>query len=362
MTSTVPPSPPATPIRVSDPADLVAAVPVLLGFRPRESLVLVSLGGRSGRRIGLTLRVDLPPPEHSRAVAEHAVASLFVDDPDGAAVIVVAESGGGPVRRDVATAAVEALEGGGVQLRAAVWAERVEAGARWECFGSCRCSGALPDPGATPAAAAAAATGQPVHADRAGLEQLVEPTDPVRVRRREESLLRVADGALRGPDPGAGEIADSVHLAVVETAVSDTAAGSLVLDDGRVLDLAAALVRRTVRDAVLVRCAQSGCTQSGATLDGVAPREGRSAGWSAAETLWAALCRELPDPEAAEAAALLAATALLRGDGALANVALDRAERSRPGHRLAGLLRSAAAVPMRPSQIRECILGSGRLG
>ena len=60
---------------------------------------------------------------------------------------------------------------------------------------------------------------------------------------------------------------------------------------------------------------------------------------AAAEQLWAALVRELPDPEAAEPAALLAVSALLRGDGALANVALDRAEQAWPGHRLTRLLR-----------------------
>lgn len=352
MTSTVPSSSPATTFRVAGPADLVAALPVLLGFRPRESLVLVSLGGRSGNRVGLTLRVDLPPPEQARAVAEHAVARLGAADPDGAAVVVVTDSDGASGRRDVARAAAAALEGDGVEVRAAVWARCVEAGARWACFGTCRCVGALPDPGSTPAVVAAVTTGQVVHADRAELERLVEPTDPARVHRRDVALLRPADGA----EPGGQQVSDAVHLAAVAAAVADSAAGSLVLDDERVLGLAAALVRRPVRDAALVRCAQRS-----AELAAGLPR-GRATEWAAAETLWAALCRELPDPEAAEAAALLAATALLRGDGALANVALDRADRSRPGHRLAALLRTAATVPMGPVQIRECLLGSGELG
>lgn len=357
MTSTVPPSAapfPTPPLRVTDPADLVAAVPALLGFRPRESLVLISLGGPSGRRIGLTLRVDLPPPEpveQVRAVAEHAAACLGADDPDGAAVIVVCESGPDAVGAGVAAAAVDALEDHGVCVRAAVWVERVAAGARWACFGACRCTGALPDPGSTPAALAAVVDGQVIHADRADLERQVQPADPVRIRRREQALIRAADSALHGPDPGGADDADDAHLAVVQRAVADAARGALELDDARVLALAAALVRRPVRDAVLVRCAQS-------SAERVAGRGSGTGGWSAAETVWAALCRELPDPEAAEAAALLAATALLRGDGALANVALRRAERSWPGHRLTGLLRSAAELAMSPTQIRECVLGS----
>ena len=50
----------------------------------------------------------------------------------------------------------------------------------------------------------------------------------------------------------------------------------------------------------------------------------------------AALHDASPDPEAAEPATLLAACALLRGDGALAGIVLDRAQQAWPGHRLSG--------------------------
>ena len=85
------------------------------------------------------------------------------------------------------------------------------------------------------------------------------------------------------------------------------------------VELACALGDPDVRDAALLR-----------NLGGAA---------AAAEQLWTALVRETPDPEAAEPAVLLAVSALLRGDGALANVALERAELAWPGHRLARLLR-----------------------
>ena len=90
-----------------------------------------------------------------------------------------------------------------------------------------------------------------------------------------------------------------------------------------------------MRDAALARCAAS-------DLDG-------------AEQLWAALTRETPDPEAAEPAALLAACALLRGDGALADIALDRAEQAWPGHRLTRLLRAVWAAGIPPERVRECL-------
>ena len=50
----------AAPLRLSHPAELLAAIPALLGFRPQDSLVVVCLGGPSGRRVQLTIRVDLP--------------------------------------------------------------------------------------------------------------------------------------------------------------------------------------------------------------------------------------------------------------------------------------------------------------
>jgi hypothetical protein len=71
--------------------------------------------------------------------------------------------------------------------------------------------------------------------------------------------------------------------------------------------------------------------------------------------VWAALTRETPDPEAAEPATQLAVSALLRGDGALAIIALDRAERAWPGHAFAALVRRAAEAGVRPSAMREVL-------
>lgn len=338
MTSTPVDAP--TLLRLGRPADLVAAVPVMLGFRPRESLVLVSTGGPSGRRIGLTLRVDLPPPPHVRDVVEHAVAALCSDDPAGAAVVVVGARA--QRRTDVVDAAVDVLEDQGVAVHTAVWAEHTDGGGCWGCFGECACTGVLPDPAGTEFAAAAVLAGSVLRGSREDLQRLVEPVDGIALRRRERLLIDAADtGAadMRASDTGAaGTDDDAGHLAVIDLALADSAAGSCQINDARAVALAAALTRPTVRDAVLRRCAAE------------------PGGLPGAESLWAALCRELPDPEAAEPAALLAATALLRGEGALANVALDRAERSWPGHRLTRLLRSAATVPMRPAEVRAALL------
>jgi hypothetical protein len=348
--SSVPPPLPGDPstLRVREPGELLAAVPILLGFHPRESLVLVATGGESGRRLGLTLRVDLPPPEHDAAVAADAVQNLLLDSPTGAAVIVVAGSAEAVrPREDLVGLVVHALEARGIDVHTVLSTPSTAAGSRWTCYDPCGCTGHVPEGSATPFAAASVAAGRVVRADRSELEQLLAPAHPERIRRREALLIRAADEALYQPDPGASRraVADGevpgAELAFVDAAIADAAADRLVLDDTRVVTLAALLAVPDVRDAALLRC--------------VGPAA------AAAEQLWTALVRETPDPEAAEPAALLAVSAMVRGDGALANIALDRAEQAWPGHRLTAILRSVL-LGMRPEEIREWVRGGGEQG
>lgn len=326
-------------IRLADPAALVAALPVLLGFRPRDSLVLAAFGGASGRRLGLVLRVDLPAKRDVDAVAEMAAANLLRGSPTRAAVLVIGGAGSGRARsvprRAVAEAAVAALAAHGVDAPIVVWAARCQGGAQWRCYDPCGCSGLVPDPGATVAAAHAVAEGEVVFEDRAGLEALVVPVDEAVLGRREAMLVRMLEVA----DADRGTAVDAVAAsALVDAAIAGAAQATSTLDDEIVVRLAQALALPAVRDAALLRCA------------------GPDA--AAAEQLWATLARETPDPEAATPAALLAVSALLRGKGALANVALDRAEQAWPGHRLATLLRDALDAGLGPPQIRAWLADS----
>ena len=353
-----------TTVRVNTPTDLIAALPYLLGFHPRESLVLVATRGRTGGSLGLTLRVDLPPPRYRRAVADAAAGNLMLDSPEGAAVIVVA-AGSGPPARPLVDRVVAELERRYVTVHTVIWAESTVGGARWSCYDPCGCGGELPDPATTAAVASAVAGGQVALADRDELERLVAPADAAAIRRREKLLVAAhdraasapgpvpddldtagpsidAEGSLAGPSIDAeGSLAGpsiDTAVGVVDAAIADAADGRLVLDDDRVVVLALALADPLVRDTVMARCAGGS--------DRIA---------AAAEQLWAALAREMPDPEAAEPASLLAVSAMLRGHGALATIALDRAEQAWPGHRLTGLLRQATDAGMRPAAFRECL-------
>jgi hypothetical protein len=289
--------------------------------------------------------------------------------PTGVAVVVVGGDqvvaggvafGGPPPLGELAAAAAEALAAHGVLVQSRTWAAGTGAGAAWACYDGCGCRGAVPDAGETAFAATAVAAGLVARTDRAELEKVVAPTTPARLRRRARMLTRAVDaldasGPGPGPGPGspgspgsppgraddaAGAVpgdAEPTGQALIERALADAAAGRLRLDDERVVALALALSDLEVRDAALGRCAGPGTD-----LDG-------------AEHLWAALVRETPDPEAAEPAALLAACALLRGDGALAGIALDRAEQAWPGHRLSRLLRAVWAAGIPPERVRDCL-------
>ncbi len=337
---------------------------MLLGYHPSESLVVVAFGGRSGNRIGLTARADLPePPEYSE-LADEVACSMLHDSPAGAAVVVVSSEGrGSPPHRRLVDHVRSRLDDLGIEVRLAIHVQHTGIGAPWRCYGPCRCGGVLPDPADTPFAAAVDGRDKIIHPDRTALEHIVQPADPLRIRRRELLLIDAADAEIAGTgivtggdrspivlpviDPDIGIAAlDTAIAEMAETAEADSmsiemsaemsaAASALpVLDDHTVLALATALMLPEVYDAAVLRCL-------GHDADVV-------------EMLWAALTREMPDPEAAEPAGLLVFSAMLRGDITLARIALDRVDSAWPGYPRAQFLRVMVESALRPSAVRAC--------
>lgn len=95
MSSLAPSRPPGTLVADS-PAQLLALVPFRLGFRPADSLVLLEVRtprpGSTLERLGVVLRVDLPPTEHDAdvsAVAGRAVRALLDRAAPDARVLVL---------------------------------------------------------------------------------------------------------------------------------------------------------------------------------------------------------------------------------------------------------------------------------
>ncbi len=316
-----------TSLRLRGPGDLLTVVPYLLGFHPRESLVVVCVEPGNPARIGLTARVDLPEPGEVDPLCRQLARTVVSQQPGGVMLLVLSDSGGDPPHRDVVDRLAEEFEAASVPVHGRVWASEVTVGARWCCYDECGCAGTLDDPAASPVAAAAVAAGQVTYSDRAAMELLVAPADVATLARRSALLddaidVALLDGELAGP------AAARRDLAAVVSAVGDAAAARLALGDEDVVRLAVALSDPRVRDACFGLCL-------GPDAD-------------AAEQLWTALCRETPDPEAAEAASLLAVSAIMRGNGGLANVAIERAQRAWPGHRLSALIDAAIQAGTRP--------------
>lgn len=320
-------APSADRIRLSDPAELIAALPHLLGFHPHDSIVLLALHGTT---LGLTLRADLVDTEHAALLAEQLLLLVARQRPTGVALVVV---GGGtptadssPPHRPLVDSVTAALAEAGLPLVHALWATATAGGAQWCCFDDPLCGGSVPDPATTPLAAATVAAGAVTFNNREELAELLSGEDPAALHRR-ATLLRDADAE----HPMSPELRARRFSRIVELH-RDAAAGRLELTDIAVVEVASALCDFRVRDACL-----SWCTGPDA---------------AAAERLWLALVRATPAPERAEPAALLALAAYLRGDGALAGLALDTALQAHPDHSFSGLLRQALSGGIPPDVIR----------
>jgi hypothetical protein len=303
------------------PGALIAALPALLGFVPESSLVVVTL---AYGELGSVARVDLQTlsRDQLRALARtvagggaDAVIAVFVDE----------------AWRDHADAAddlADALEEQEVELWATHVVDSVAVGGRWRCVDGCGRGGAVDDPSASPLAAAAVLDGRQLYRRRSDLVRLIEIVDEERAAALGEVLA-----AWRGTDPHPDP--DDATRADAEFAV----AAAVALGEGRqpsdvaVTRLTTAMADARVRD-MLYALAVSVLA-------------------SEAESLWLVMARALPEPWRAEALALLAFSAYVRGDGPLAGICLEAALQANPTHTMAGMLDEALHRGMRPDQIRE---------
>jgi Domain of unknown function (DUF4192) len=182
----------------------------------------------------------------------------------------------------------------------------------------------------TTTAAMPPASGAHTYTSREEIAATLAPVaDDVLARRARLLLTGTSPGSLTAQRGGVHDALDTLA-----SAVGAVRCGAAV-DDGTFVEIGLALWRQDVRDACLA-------FSLGAEA-------------SAAETLWAALTRGLPGKWRAAPAALLAVAAYLRGDGALANIALDISEDAAPGYVLATLLRYAFQGGVSPTQLHGII-------
>ncbi|SCL15689.1 protein of unknown function [Micromonospora rhizosphaerae] len=317
-------------LAVRSPADLIAAVPYLLGFHPADSVVVVAL---RGRRVIFAARGDLPEPgADPRPAARHLAGVIGRQGAESATVI-----GYGPAARvtGAVDAVGEALTVAGLLVLDAL---RVTEGRWWSYLCAepdcCPPDGTAYDPAASEVSAAAVFAGQVALPDRAALTAQVAPLDgPARVamrrataraRRRLVALTEeAAETALAG-----GRSVRSAGVAAVRTALRRHRRGERLTDD-EVAWLTVILTELPVRDHAWERT------------------DGRDPDIS----LWTDVLRRAEPELIAAPGSLLAFAAWRAGQGALAAVALERVLEVHPDYSLAMLLDDLLRRGLPPSEL-----------
>ncbi|MDA0564891.1 DUF4192 domain-containing protein [Streptomonospora sp. S1-112] len=309
-------------LTLSSPADIVAAVPYLLGYHPADTLVVLGLRGGTPR-LHTLFRCDLGEHVlgHPLEAARHLVTGLRADH-CGTALIV----GYGPAA-DI-TRCVDALRRRAAEAGIAVGeALRVADGRYWSYVcdspGCCPPEGVPVDPSASAVSAAAVANGlsawQSLNRIRAYLAPLDDPARaPMRAatRRAERRGRR-----LRAASPGRDSFGPRFRVRgarVVRAAVAAALRGDLPRAPDHLAWLGVLLACVRVRDDAWVRIGPG-------TAD---PHV----------ELWRQVLRHVDPAYRPAPGCLLAVAAWARGDIALADAALDLVRAADPRYPLAELL------------------------
>ncbi|MRH93048.1 DUF4192 family protein [Nocardia sp. SYP-A9097] len=342
-------------VHIADPADFIAAVPAMLGFTPVRSLVLIFVRDETrwggAPTVQFLVRTESPLQTHRLSdtdVGQRAkdmcaqgeastVVAVLVDDrlsrpTELAAADESCRSTLASLRRD--------LEADGLAFAGAWSTPIIAAEAEWWNELAPDQHGRLRDPASSQIAAEYTVAGRPIRPNRTAITDLVE-VDPTLRERVTHALPEVAADAQRrfaravrigNPDAYTRQALWRVVQIIKHSSAVETPAPR------NLAEVAVALRDTDVREVMY----------------GIAagPYSAR------AHQLWSILTRALPDPDRADAAMLLGFSAYLRGDGALAGIALEAALASDPDHRMAQLLDLALSTASPPSRLRRlCRLG-----
>jgi hypothetical protein len=316
---------------VRGPADLINAVPYLLGFHPVDSLVVV---GMCDGRVVVTIRIDLDVWIGEPGIVEQSLAAmrrggagrfigiLFdeVSLPDWHAETLPWD---GLVSELVS--AVHAVDGevGDVLL--------VGHGRYWSysCFGAgcCPDEGVPVSPDSSEVPARATFAGMVALPDRDAVDRLLEPLPEDERAALLPAIDAAIDAAMAEISAGRQERLDRSDVRALFAAAREAAAGSVDLDEEALARYATALRRLAVRDSLWVGIDEQRLT---------------------GDALWWHLARALPDPYRAAPLFLIAWTAWRSGSGALAAMAAERAIAADSDYSAADLLLAALSNGVDP--------------
>ncbi len=306
---------PESPITIRNAEDMVAAAPVLLGFQPADSVVVVTSGGQRA----FHARCNLPPrdaDENDLRELEQSVVQPLRRHRVRTVLLLFYSDDPRAVRRAWRVLR-RAIEGVGVSVAEAL---RVVDGRYFPLLAGDRALrevGIPCDVSAHPIRVRAVLQGQVTHPSREALVATIEP-DPA---------AQAAVAALLDDRPVADRLGEGRWLVGLVTRCTDDRAAPQLAADAELARLLLA-----VRDTVLRDAAWS-----------LIDRE------SAPEHLrfWSDVLRRAPEHLVPAPAALAGWSAWQVGDGALAWAAVDRCRDADPRYALAHLLAQALeqAVP-----------------
>lgn len=318
---------------LTSPADLLCAVPYLVGFHPADSLVVAGFTGRPpDGRLRLTTRWDLP----LAAGAAGPLVPLLARE--GVTQVMVAGFGAGPLVTPAVDEVLPLLREAGVEVTEAL---RAEDGRYWSYL--CRDVRCCPPEGVSYDAASSAIAAQAtVHGmvalpDRRALERSLVPVAGTARRSMRRATARAMaefrGGLLRArrPDDFAAEFVAAGLGRVREALRVHRAGGSLGDDEAARLGLDLAVIR--VRDEAWTLIDDDSI--------------------EAHLRLWRDLTRRLEPRFTPPAAALLGVTAWRNGECALAGIAAERALAADPGYTMARLLLEGLRHLVSPDILRS---------
>lgn len=339
-----------TTFTLRDPADVVGAIPWFLGFHPEESLVLICLAGLPPR-MRLCARSDVADLDHPEAVASLV---RYVQRAQADTVVLVCY----PRDEQVASAAgtnrlaeearvratTDALVAVGVDVRLSLavvdgrWYSYDTTGRAGDTTGSASPAEGTPvdtvASGVTAAlAAAAVGSGRTVVRSRSELVAMVAAPEGLRAQVLGSLAEQVSEDVARQVRIEGAATTRAQILARFDEVWARWRTGDQTLNDTESMQLVVGVQDVHTRDAIIG-------TDPGA--DGVALC-----------ALLSHLARCTDEATAAPVCSALACTAMMEGDGALANVALDRALQAEPRYSLAGLLLEAVTNAVPPPELRE---------
>ncbi|MEI9907142.1 MAG: DUF4192 domain-containing protein [Actinomycetota bacterium] len=321
---------------LTSPHDLLAAIPFLVGYHPKESLVLVSLKNDA---VGMAMRVDYPRSVEGLSVSlEILVGHLSREGADGALIVAYMPDG-----RDDGVDILQSLNKSLEEAKIIVHESIVIWQNKWRsllCADQLCCppeGRELPELETSRIAVEQVANGHPMPFGNA--EELTESISSLPLAEDVNFSAEVRSFYLDENSDDLPNLQRKAAVGVIDLA-SRFISGSIGKDFALDQSLSAAVIGRMtdihVRDFALGSHAE-------ATADIY---------WS----MWRYLARIAPAGFVAPVASLLAALSYEKGDGALAHRALDRALSDDPTYSLALLLRrvfSAGWPPESFAQMRK---------